>query len=74
MIEHALMSSSLMTYNEALMYCMFYEQDGKKDWRMPTFEEIQQIPLVLWTTDDCDYADLNPFFTSLVCPVRDIKE
>jgi hypothetical protein len=29
-----------MTYNEALLYCQFYNHRGYNDWRMPTQKEI----------------------------------
>lgn len=32
-------SSSLMTYDNAILYCFFLEHNGYTDWRMPTSNE-----------------------------------
>ena len=31
------------TWDEAKLYCMFLDIDGKKGWRLPTKEELNEI-------------------------------
>ena len=39
MIEIAPSSENYMSYNEALLYCVFYNYNGYTDWRIPTRRE-----------------------------------
>lgn len=32
-----------MTYDEAVMYCLFCDHNGYRDWRLPTWDEYCQI-------------------------------
>ena len=40
MIEFALRSQNIMTYDEAVLYCLFLDLNGHKDWRIPTVTEL----------------------------------
>jgi hypothetical protein len=33
----------LMTLNDAVMYCLFLEVDGKRDWRLPNMNELHLL-------------------------------
>ena len=55
MIEIAPPSEYQMTYDEALWYCLWFEHDGKKGWRLPTTEEwalTSSIPVYSWRQND----------------------
>ena len=41
-IERAPKSEFKMSYEDALMYCLFYEYQGKRGWRLPTADEFQE--------------------------------
>jgi hypothetical protein len=43
MIQLGIRSKTLMTYDEAVLYCFFYNQEGSSGWRMPTEEETYDI-------------------------------
>lgn len=57
-------------YDHAVLYCMFFEQGGKKGWRLPTDEEwskYDEISVAAWSE-----LDGNSRFrmSRLVIPVR----
>lgn len=66
-------SDKLMTYNEAVMYCFCFTQDGKIGWRLPTREECDWIgetaTIGNWYQDDPLKDDTDEFWA--VTPVRD---
>ena len=63
-------------YIDAQLYCQFYEQDGKRDWRLPTDREID---IWLKATSGLDYqvywadtdVDIAPQRWKVI-PIRDI--
>lgn len=73
-IEIGYESNRMMPYDEAVMYCFFYSQDGKTGWRLPTEDEYNEYYELnqSWYQDDIlkDYSDE----TWLVIPVRDIDD
>lgn len=67
-------SDKYMTYNDAIMYCLFFEHDGKKGWRLPTYEEYTHsfgLATLIWFQNE-DENDNNTEWK--VQPVRDIAE
>jgi hypothetical protein len=69
MIELALRTRKVMSYDEALLYCQFLDYDGHKDWRLPTWVEYNEYSsLYGW------YVNRSPgsFPYYSVTPVRDI--
>lgn len=72
MIELGYESDRSMTYDEAVMYCFFYSQDGKNGWRLPTSTEYDEYYELTrsWYQDDTLKDD--PDETWLVVPVRDL--
>ena len=69
MIECAPASEITMTYNEAVLYCMFCNYNGHRDWRLPTTDEYKSIktPPVHWFVNR-----KSSFSTWGVLPVRDV--
>lgn len=69
------------TVEEAFLYCQFYEQHGKRDWRLPTNDEIDawyvrrniKDDMIYWADTDSNYPsyikDKSDWY---VIPVRDI--
>ena len=59
------------TWDNAILYCTFLEVDGKRGWRLPTKEELNQIyesnndyePIWYWssTENDGNYAGSQYF-------------
>ena len=42
-----------LTYDEAVLYCLFCNHDGHNDWRMPTREERDTCDSIrFWIVDD----------------------
>ena len=72
LIELGYESNKMMTYDEAVMYCFFYSQDGKNGWRMPTEDEYNKYYELAgsWYQDDTLKDDSDE--TWLIIPVRDI--
>jgi hypothetical protein len=61
------------TFHEALLYCQFYEQDGKRDWRLPTNEELDEWHEKTGRDDDVLYwADTDSYTMPLYAVVADI--
>jgi hypothetical protein len=71
MIELAPMSTERMTYDNAKLYILFYEYNGYRDWRLPTFTEwITRNDVYGW--DDKEPSiDYGPKLR-VVTPVRDL--
>lgn len=67
MIELAPRTEYEMTYENALLYCQFFEYNGYSDWRLPTKEEWNQYKFS-WSW----YLDRNSDFMWYVTPVMDI--
>jgi hypothetical protein len=74
MIESAPSTTVNMNYEQAQMYCLFLEHNGKKGWRLPTLEEVEHVT-------NCQYLFLNDvpyhvsnlpisYFERRVIPVR----
>jgi hypothetical protein len=72
-IEIAPASWTPMTYDEAVVYCFVFEHDGKKGWRLPTYDEYLNSTGSVFS--QCWYLDDKMDHTRmfLVVPVRDIK-
>ena len=70
MIEVAPRSGIIMTYEEAILYCVFCDHNGYSDWRMPTFDEYFSEGLrnsrVGWYIDRTRDSKV----LRKVCPVR----
>lgn len=72
MIELAPMSTERMTYDNAKLYILFYEYNGHRDWRLPTFTEwITQKDVYGWDDKEPSISDSQK--RRFVTPVRDIK-
>lgn len=74
-IEAAPRSNKVMTYDEAAMYCLFYEYKGKKGWRLPTWDEYQMLfgdvpPTWIVKGGGWEHSPNRQFY---VIPVRDKK-
>lgn len=71
-LDYGDISSTRMTYNNALMYCLFYEQDGKKGWRMPTRSEMMSKgqPVAWYVGRLGSESDIRMLY---VVPVRDLN-
>lgn len=65
-IDKAPISKLRMTYDEAVMYCLFLMYDGRTDWRLPTANEIDGHAMFVWIQDD----DTNRSLKWHVQPVR----
>jgi hypothetical protein len=71
-----------MCRDEAQMYCLFLEIDGKKDWRFPTFYELKgndsthHISMLgEWYAEDLDDPNLgDPDDLYCIIPVRDRRD
>jgi hypothetical protein len=65
---------TLLTRDEAIMYCFSLNIDGKTGWRLPTFEEYCTDALKGhnggWTLDDIHHFNIKWF----CYPVRDLKD
>lgn len=64
-------------YEEAELYCLMFEQDGYRNWRMPTMAERNQVvtagqPVIyaMWTREDC----VVPYMSFPCVPVRTADE
>ena len=50
-ISFAPKSERTMSYDDALLYCLFCRHNGHSDWRLPTYDEwhdINEIPWRVW--------------------------
>jgi hypothetical protein len=56
------------SYEEALLYCFSLNIDGKKDWRLPTFDEYVSAKLHNWAM----IQSFNRPGKRICKPVRDI--
>lgn len=68
------LTNQRFTYDEAVMYCFFLEQDGKKGWRLPTEKEYKLYDNI-WGWHHLD-ARLSPggLLSYRITPVRDTDE
>lgn len=74
MIQLGFLSKNEMTYDEAVVYCFFYNQKGSTGWRMPTEEETYDLydgDEGIWYEhdDQVEYYDGDCWFA---LPVRDV--
>lgn len=69
-IEIAPISKRYFTYEEASLYCLFFEHNGKKGWRLPTEDEYAHYGQIWgwYLDDDRQYAGE----TYMITPVRDL--
>lgn len=68
-------SENPMTYDEAVLYCFFYNQKGSTGWRMPDdIEWRRYAPSISpWAVGDDDYHEyVDNLYVAL--PVRDVTE
>ena len=76
MLELALISPNVLSYNEAWVYCLTLDYNGHKDWRMPTFNEWgSRNELLGWYEPELRWGDYIHMVASQkmpVIPVRDI--
>ena len=73
MFEVAPKSKRTMTYDEAVLYCLFCNHNGHSDWRLPTQEEFSHANILdsmVWC--DGDYWQFIKFTSWYVVPVRDV--
>jgi hypothetical protein len=69
MIELAPKSNTMMTYDEAILYCQFLEHNGHNDWRMPTKAESDSTEKIWgWFQG----RSVIPGHKAVVQPVRDV--
>lgn len=77
MIELAPTSDKPMTYDEALMYCMFLEHSGKKGWRLPTVDEwLSEVHIDVFVWRSHDESDVGVLIDTMmyVTPVRTVHD
>jgi formylglycine-generating enzyme required for sulfatase activity len=70
-VEVAPRSENKMTFDEAQMYCLFCQHNGKKNWRLPTRHEWETIygwETPVWLVEN-DNVVINEMW--YVQPVRD---
>lgn len=64
MLEWAPQSENIMSYSDALLYCLFLEYGGHRDWRLPTSRDLidENILCSFWVDDDNwgKYAYVKP--------------
>lgn len=73
MLQFGFMSKDKITVDEAILYCLCYNQPGSTGWRMPTPHEWHNytIGLDLWVEgDEYRYAYDEKWYA---LPVREIK-
>lgn len=59
--------SDFMTYEEAVLYCMFCTHNGHSDWRLPTYAEWKDADMLGWFVDRLILTR-----KLMVVPVRDV--
>lgn len=70
-IEVSYTVENVFTHDEALMFCLFLEIDGKKGWRLPTWKEYNTTNDIWgWCSDD---PRTEPRYLRIT-PVRDIDD
>jgi len=74
MIESARISPDYLTFEEAWLYCLTLEHNGRYDWRMPIYTERINLGcfgtwnmILQWKYEDLMKDKMR------VAPVRDIK-
>jgi hypothetical protein len=73
MLEFAPESESLMTYEEALLYCQFCNHNGHMDWKMPTAIEYFSTPIEAgWFLTANEIPAMMDINIRMVTPVRDV--
>ena len=72
-IEFGFVSKEPVSYDEAVMYCFFYNQPGSTGWRLPTCGECVEFiwEYGVWSLGD---DEVETFVNDLyhVIPVRDL--
>lgn len=69
MIEFAPISKKPMSYDEAVLYCVFCTHGGHTNWRLPTEEEYHESNNI-WRSWYQDEAFDGSVYNAM--PVRDI--
>lgn len=74
MIEIAPRSLNDMSFEEALLYCIFCDHAGHKDWRLPTSKEYRGYAIIFSWYDDYSHINFgfSKGFRRYVTPVRTI--
>ena len=76
MIEHAPVSEDKLTFDEAWLYVLLLDYDNKKDWRLPTLDEILEndsLQVGVWSKEMYSSSpDYSKWYKKPVTPVRDI--
>ena len=74
MIETAPVSKVTLPFDIAWMYVLLLDYDNKKDWRLPTFDEILEndsLQVGVWTKEYISSSpDYSKWFKKPVTPVR----
>jgi len=73
MIELGYESNRMMSYDEALLYCMTLSYNGYYDWRLP-FAREAIFESAVWVDENAVlYPKSHPYAKYSAIPVRDIK-
>jgi hypothetical protein len=54
-IEWAPQSIDIMSYNDAILYCVFLDYNDHRDWRIPTLQDFRcagMDPFIYWLDGD----------------------
>jgi hypothetical protein len=63
----------VMCRDEAQLYCLFLDIDGKRGWRFPKSDELSHH--IMWYKEDLNNPDLgDPDDLYPIVPVRDRKD
>jgi len=72
MIELGYESNRMMSYDEALLYCMTLSYKGHYDWRLPVASEAI-FEFAIWVDENSIlFAKSHPYVKYPAIPVRDI--
>ena len=76
MIETAPVSKDTLPFDIAWMYVLLLDYNNKKDWRLPTLDEILEndsLQVGVWSKEMYSSSpDYSKWYKKPVTPVRDI--